>query len=691
VNGTRVTRHTGGYDAFSVDVTPQLRAGSNELIVKAYAPLDDARWTVGKQALRPGGIFYTAATGIWQSVWLEPVAAASVSRVDVTPDVPGGRAVVRVHARGPAGSTVTVRARAGSTVVGTASGAAGADVAVPVPGARLWSPEDPFLYDLDIELRDSAGRLTDTVRSYVGMRSVGLATVDGVTRIVLNGQVLFHNGPLDQGYWPDGIYTAPTDEALRSDLERMRDLGFTMVRKHVKVEPQRWYHWADRLGLLVWQDMPNTPAFRAGEPSAADQAQFLTELDEMVDEHRSSPSIVMWVPFNEGWGQFDVAGVTARVEQRDPSRLVNANSGSYRCCGATDPGTGDVVDSHSYNGPLAGPPEVSRASVVGEFGAIQTRSPGNEWSDPSPLTPAENVPSFAVATKRYRDAYSHIAQQIRRPGISGAVWTAWTDVEGELDGLLTYDRRVVKVDAATVRSVNRALVDQARTTAGRTPAPAGVPAGSAALWRFDETTGTTAADATGNGRTLTLSGGAVFGPGRSGNGFVGNGSTSQARTAGPVVTTTGDYTVSAWVRLDTTSNNRTVVSQDGANASGFFLQSVGDRWGFSVLAADTTLFPTVYRAGTTYQDDRADIVAGRWYHLTGVVHRADESLQLYLDGVPVNTQYLASSWSAAGPLVVGAARYGGLADVVDGTVDQVRVYNRRLTPSEVDQLHRAGG
>ena len=521
------------------------------------------------------------------------------------------------------------------------------------------------------------------------MRSVGLATVGGVTRPTLNGEFVFHNGPLDQGYWPDGLYTAPTDEALRFDLERIKAFGFNMVRKHIKVEPQRWYYHADRLGLLVWQDMPNTPAYRP-PPGAQERQQFELELNEMIDEHRSSPSIVMWVPFNEGWGQFDVARITRQVKQRDPSRLVNGNSGSYACCDAIDPGNGDIVDNHIYAGPLAPPPEAARASVVGEFGAIQTRSPGNEWTPTPAFSPAENVPDFATATLRYRDLYSLIRQQLRTPGLSGAVWSVWTDVEGEFDGILTYDRRVEKFDRAAVRAENLALLAAARDPAQIVPQPPAVPAGAVGLWTFEETTGSTVADSSGRGRTLTLSGGGAFGPGRFGDGFVGDGVSAQARTQAPVIDTTADYTVSAWVRFDVVAGNQTAVSQDGAALSAFYLQSNGDKWAFSVPGADA-FFPPVYRANTVYSDARPDIRPNRWYHLTGVVHRANRSIQLYIDGEPAGSQYFDAAWSAGGPLVVGAARYGGVVDFLDGTIDQVRAYDRRLTPGEVNRLYGAGG
>ncbi|HET8558966.1 MAG TPA: PA14 domain-containing protein, partial [Marmoricola sp.] len=315
VNGKKVGEHKGGFDRFTVDVTAALKNhGPQELIVGVADPSDQGSQPLGKQRLNPGGIWYTTVSGIWQSVWMEPVPRRDhIERVDAVPDVANQAVKVTVHG---GGGNAIVTVRDGKRVVGRVTGRVGTELTVPVRDPRLWSPEDPHLYDLTVRVK------SDEVRSYFGMRSIEVQN----NRMLLNGKPVFQIGPLDQGFWPDGIYTAPTDEALKHDLVETKRLGFNAVRKHVKVESDRWYHHADKLGLLVWQDMPS--AARAG-----DKTQFEAELKAMVDQHRGSPSIIMWVPFNEGWGQYDQARIADLVKSWDPTRLVNNMSG-INCCGA---------------------------------------------------------------------------------------------------------------------------------------------------------------------------------------------------------------------------------------------------------------------------------------------------------------------------------------------------------------------
>ncbi|WP_201762076.1 MULTISPECIES: PA14 domain-containing protein [unclassified Nonomuraea] len=439
VNGKRVTTHKGGYDRISVDVTDALkRHGRQELVVGVYDPADAGSQALGKQRLDPGGIWYTTVSGIWQSVWLEPVAKDHIERVDAVPDVPGKAVKVTVH--GSPG-TVVVTARDGRRVVGKATGRTGKELRIPVREPRLWSPDDPHLYDLEVRLK------RDKAESYFGMRSI---EVSG-NRMVLNGKPVFQIGPLDQGFWPDGIYTAPTDEALRHDLEQTKALGFNAVRKHVKVEPDRWYHHADKLGLLVWQDMPS--AVRAD-----DRPQFEAELRELVDQHRSSPSIVMWVPFNEGWGQYDQARIADLVKKWDPSRLVNNMSG-VNCCGAVDGGNGDVKDFHIYPGPgNPGKPEGTRANVIGEYGGLALPLVGHTWSGGGWGYAVEPDPESLT------DRYVGMVEELRRlhacEQLSGAIYTQTTDVETEINGLMTYDRAVTKPDVKRVHDAHKALTGE---------------------------------------------------------------------------------------------------------------------------------------------------------------------------------------------------------------------------------------
>jgi hypothetical protein len=461
VNGTRVTTHTGGYDRFSVDVTDALKpGGAQELIVGVYDPTDLGGQAVGKQRKTPGGIFYTPASGIWQSVWMEPVAAAHVTAVRNTPDVAGEAMRVTVEAQAATGTTAVVTASDGRRVVGRVTGRPGTELRLPVPNPKLWSPDRPFLYDLDVTLVDADGRKLDTVGSYFGMRTVGVSQVDGVRRMVLNGKPVFQMGPLDQGFWPDGIYTAPTDSALRYDLEQTKLLGFNTVRKHVKVEPDRWYYWADRLGLLVWQDMPSM----FGTPDGAERAQFEAELRTLVDQHRDHPSIVMWVPFNEGWGQYDQARIADMVKQWDPSRLVNNMSG-INCCGAVDGGNGDVMDFHIYPGPgTPGAPSATRASVLGEYGGLGLPVIGHTWSGGGWGYAVE--PDTEALTARYVQMSGRLRELRSCNGLSAAIYTQTTDVETELNGLMTYDRAVTKPDVSRVRTANQAVIDETPVACG---------------------------------------------------------------------------------------------------------------------------------------------------------------------------------------------------------------------------------
>ncbi|MEV1011383.1 AbfB domain-containing protein [Streptomyces sp. NPDC049881] len=473
VNGTQVTTHRGGFDRFEVDITDQLNGGTNELIVRVYDPTDGRgeKQPLGKQVNNPGGIFYTPSSGIWQTVWLEPTPASSIYSVDIRADLATSTARVRVFTRGNvSGHTVLAEAMSGTQVVGQATGGF-TEFSVPVPNTRLWSPDDPFLYNLRVTLRDQSGAAVDRVTSYFGMREIGTRMVNGTLRPTLNGEFVFQIGTLDQGFWPDGLYTAPTDAALASDIQRHKDLGFNMVRKHIKVEPARWYYHADRLGLLVWQDIPSTPASDQNR-TAAQIAQVETEAREIIDEHRFSPAVVTYVPFNEGWGEWDLAAtrrVTTELENYDPSRLMNAHSG-YNCCASRgDPGTGDIMDWHVYTGPDAPRPSNTRVSVLGEFGGIGLRTPGHEYSPNGQFFAYEQVFSREQLNNRYTGMVRDVQQLMTTKGLSAYVYTEITDVEGEYNGLFTYDRQVQKVDTAPVRAAHSALIAASRNLNATVP------------------------------------------------------------------------------------------------------------------------------------------------------------------------------------------------------------------------------
>lgn len=432
LNGRRVGDHRGGYDPFSFDITDALAGtGPQELVVSVWDPSDAGEQPRGKQVRAPHGIWYTAVTGIWQTVWLETVPRAYVADLDVATDLDSGRVVLRVHvAGGVAGERVRVEAFAGSDRVARGEGAAGDPLTLVVPHPRPWSPDDPFLYDLRVRLASG-----DSVSSYFGMRTVAVSRDSlGLRRLFLNGRPLFQYGLLDQGWWPDGLYTAPTDEALRFDIETTRRLGFNLARKHVKVEPARWYYHADRLGLLVWQDMPS-----ARNRTGAAREQFGIELRRMVDALRDHPSVVMWVPFNEGWGQYDTERYTTWLHAYDTTRLVNGASGW------TDRGTGDVSDRHAYPGPTIPADDERRARVLGEFGGLGLPLEGHTWLGRDNWGYRSYADTVALG-----DAYRALLRQLRfliGDGLAAAVYTQTTDVEIEVNGVMTYDRAVIKLPA----------------------------------------------------------------------------------------------------------------------------------------------------------------------------------------------------------------------------------------------------
>lgn len=452
VNGRELLVHRGGYDPFSVDVTPALVSpGPQEIVLGVFDPSDAGEQPRGKQVRDPKGIWYTPTTGVWQTVWIEPVGLVHVESLRVDPDPRSEAVEVVVDApRASPEERVEIDVLDSGRVLATGRGRSSERIRIALPGARRWSPDDPFLYDLEVRLVRGPV-LEDTVRSYFGMRTIEVLKDErGVPRLALNGSPLFEIGVLDQGFWPDGIYTAPTDEALKSDIELAKRLGFNLIRKHVKVEPERWYAWADRLGILVWQDMPS--GFREDaqgkriELRPDSPAQFRDELKRLVESRRGHPSIVLWVVFNEGWGQHATAESVRFVKALDRSRLVTGASGW------TDDGSGDVVDIHAYPGPAAPKTEGARAAVLGEFGGLGLAVPGHMWK-------SENWGYRGTASpEELTDGYVNLLRRVHElsvsSGLAAAVYTQLTDVEIECNGLATYDRAIVKVDVDRVRAAN---------------------------------------------------------------------------------------------------------------------------------------------------------------------------------------------------------------------------------------------
>jgi Glycosyl hydrolases family 2, sugar binding domain/Glycosyl hydrolases family 2/Glycosyl hydrolases family 2, TIM barrel domain len=441
VNGREIGQHQGGYSRFTFDITDALRrTGTNEITVCVTDPTEGDQ-PRGKQSRKPEGIFYTSTSGIWQTVWLEPVPEICIDHLKTVPDVDGQS----LHLWAAVNSfsdnlQVEAVASAGGAEIARATRPANAELILNLPHPHLWSPDDPFLYDLKVTLKDN-GKIVDSVSSYFGMRKISLRNDDGVTRIALNNQFIFQIGTLDQGFWPDGIYTAPTDEALRWDIEFLKKAGFNLTRKHVKVEPERWYYWCDKLGLLVWQDMPS------GNNATTDgRRDFESELVHMVTDLEDHPSIVVWVLFNESWGQFDTEGLVKLIKETDPSRLVDNASGW------TDMRVGDLVDMHNYPGPDSPVPEPHRAAVLGEFGGLGLFVPGHTWST--------NFWGYVMLPDRNELAtrYTKMLQQVWRlhasRGLSAAIYTQTADVETECNGLQTYDRAVAKIDPQILWTAN---------------------------------------------------------------------------------------------------------------------------------------------------------------------------------------------------------------------------------------------
>ncbi len=457
VNGRRVGEHRGGYDSFTFDITGALIPDDEqEILIAVWDPTDAGFQPRGKQVSRPRGIWYTPTTGIWQTVWMETVSPTCIDRLQMVPDIDNATLHLTVESMG-ADETFSVEATAldNSRVVARVSGPANSTLALQIADPKLWSPDSPFLYDLKVTLLEH-GSAVDEVESYFGMRKISLGQdKEGVLRILLNNEFIFQLGPLHQGFWPDGLYTAPTDEALRYDIEVTKQLGFNMARKHVKIEPDRWYYWCDRLGLLVWQDMPSGDEYIGRndpdiERTAQSARQFELELKRTIDAFGNHPCIVMWVPFNEGWGQYDTERIAEWIKAYDPSRLVNNTSGW------ADRGVGDVHDIHSYPGPAAPDSEPDRALVLGEFGGLGYPVTGHLWQSDRNWG-YRSFDSSETLTDAYETLLRRLHRLIGDPGLSAAVYTQTTDVEIEVNGLMTYDRALIKMDVERALSARQSL------------------------------------------------------------------------------------------------------------------------------------------------------------------------------------------------------------------------------------------
>ena len=474
VNGREIGNHDGGYQEFTFDITEALKDGPNELLVKVFDPTDHGANPHGKQVLTPAGMMYTATSGIWQTVWLESVPSTYIDGVVLTPDVDRSVLHLEVHLTGDRTAySVEAITRAGTLVVSRQK--VSGDTALPIPSAHLWSPDDPYLYGLQIRLLKD-GKPVDEVKSYFGMRKIEIKTDSaGIERIFLNNVYTYNLGILDQGFWPDGLYTAPTDDALKFDIQAIKAMGFNTIRKHIKVESARWYYHCDQLGILVWQDLvnPGTGSIDPANVSSQGRVEFEKESQGILTQLHNYPSITTWVVFNEGWGAFDQARLTKWVKDADPSRLVNGHTGGYfgKMEGDSEGRwtNSDLTDVHSYPPPEAPPHLPGKGEVLGEFGGIGVFIQDHIWDDLA----AGGWGYLKVSPPELEQSYGEMVDELKvleTNGLSGSIYTQVTDVEGEQNGLLTYDRAVVKIPLDRLRHINARLhpttTNYAAATAG---------------------------------------------------------------------------------------------------------------------------------------------------------------------------------------------------------------------------------
>lgn len=469
VNGKKAGSHEGGYDPFSFDITPYLKKGNNqEILIGVWDPTNEGPQPNGKQVVKPHGIWYTPVTGIWQTVWLEGVNNTYIESTRHTIDFDRNSLAVEANISGAiTGDELTVTAYKNESMAAETTVKTGETASLTFTNPETWTPDHPFLYDLKIQVKRK-GKIIDEVSSYFAFRKISMQKDSkGIQRMMLNNQFVFQYGPLDQGWWPDGLYTAPTDEALRFDIQKTKDMGFNMIRKHIKAEPARWYYHCDQLGILVWQDMPSGDLggnrwdmrpgiITAGNHdkirSAESEAIYRKEWKAIMDALYNFPCIVVWVPFNEAWGQFKTKEITEWTAQHDPTRLVNSASG-----GNFFP-TGHILDIHNYPDPMMPRPDLfgdKQILVLGEYGGLGLPVEGHTWQEKDNWG-YQSFKNIEELKNRYRELVTSLSKLIPL-GLSAAVYTQTTDVEIETNGLMTYDRKVVKMTEDELKKVNDQL------------------------------------------------------------------------------------------------------------------------------------------------------------------------------------------------------------------------------------------
>ncbi|MCX6327233.1 MAG: PA14 domain-containing protein [Bacteroidia bacterium] len=455
IDGKEAGSHKGGYDPFSLEISSLLNEGNDhEMIVSVWDPTSSGTQPRGKQVNNPGGIWYTPSTGIWQTVWLEPVNKSHISSFRVIPDIDGNAISFIVNTSNKENGYVNINVIDKGKTIASGTGKPGSEIKLSIENPVLWTPENPYLYDVNIKL-NNGNDVTDEISSVAGMRKISIGkTEDGFTRMLLNNKFVFQNGPLDQGFWPDGLNTPPTDEAMVYDLKMTKEMGFNMLRKHVKVENRRFYNWCDKMGILIWQDMPSGDASIRGDmpditktKESGEQYEF--ELRQMIETKYNHPSIIMWVPFNEGWGQWDTERITDLIKKYDPTRIVNSASGW------TDRGTGDLNDIHSYPNPRCPVAEENRAIVTGEYGGLGLPVRDHSWEATNwgYRTFEDSVQLLST----YESYLDQVYRFVKENGLSAVIYTQTTDVETETNGLMTYDRKVNKMGAENVARANMGI------------------------------------------------------------------------------------------------------------------------------------------------------------------------------------------------------------------------------------------
>jgi len=472
VNGQKIGTHRGGYDPFSFDITSVLKPGRQDIVLSVWDPSDDGPQPRGKQINSPHGIWYTPVTGIWQTVWMEAVSITHIVSIRQTPDLQQQSVSVKVDVSNlKLGDRIKFTVRDQGEVVAVRE-IEGTEVTLNLGNPKIWSPQNPFLYDLSVEIVRKR-KVLDKVDGYFAMRKISLGEdQNGIKRMLLNDKFVFQYGPLDQGWWPDGLYTAPTDEALKFDIEKTKELGFNMIRKHVKVEPARWYYYCDKLGMLVWQDMPsgdmgNRWESRPGiigkgtskERTPESEAIFKAEWKAIMDANYNFPSIVVWVPFNEAWGQFETEEIVNWTMAYDPSRLVNtASGGNFHA-------VGHIIDLHNYPEPVMPDPKLfgrDRIVVLGEYGGLGLPLEGHTWQakDNWGYQVFHSKEDLLEKYESFIDRFEPLIAE----GLSAAVYTQTTDVEVETNGLMTYDRKVIKMPAKRLFQIHQKLYNSSLVT-----------------------------------------------------------------------------------------------------------------------------------------------------------------------------------------------------------------------------------